>query len=107
MGFRENLKEELNYQDVKVKELAEKAGISKRIVDHYLAEKNTTPRADAAYKIAQVLDVSVEYLVTGRDSSVPRNIRPEVVDLVRDINHLSKEDFNLVKQLVNRLKKHL
>ena len=34
MGFRENLKDELKYQDIKVKELADKTGISKRAIDH-------------------------------------------------------------------------
>ena len=39
MGFRENLKDELKYQDIRVKELADRTGISKRAIDHYLAEK--------------------------------------------------------------------
>ena len=69
MGFRENLKDELKYQGIKVKELAEKTGVSKRAIDHYLAEKYTEPTADTAVKIARALGVSVEYLVTGTNSS--------------------------------------
>lgn len=105
MGFRENLKDELKYQDIKVKELAEKSGISKRTIDHYLASRSTIPQAEAAVKIAQVLDVSVEYLVTGTESSVPKSIKPEVVDLITEINRLPPEDFELVKNFVMRLKR--
>lgn len=42
MGFRENLKDELKYQDLKVKELAVKAGVPKRTIDHYLTENSYT-----------------------------------------------------------------
>lgn len=68
MGFKENLKDELKYQGMLVKELADKTGIPKGTIDHYLAEKNTAPIAENAVKIAQALNVSVEYLVTGKDS---------------------------------------
>ncbi len=63
MGFRENLKEELKYQGILVKELAAKSGIPKGTIDHYLAENNTAPIAENAVKIAQALNVTVEYLV--------------------------------------------
>ncbi len=105
MGFRENLKDELKYQDIRVKELAEKSGISKRVIDHYLAEKYTEPQAENAVKIAKVLGVSVEYLVTGKDAAIPSNIKEKTVSLIRDINHLNEEDFDFVKNLVERLKK--
>ena len=68
MGFKENLKDELKYQGMLVKELTDKTGIPKGTIDHYLAEKNTAPIAENAVKIAQALNVSVEYLVTGKES---------------------------------------
>ena len=69
MGFRENLKDELKYQGILVKELAEKSGVPKGTIDHYLAEKCTAPIAENAVKIAQALNVTVEYLVTGKSSN--------------------------------------
>lgn len=107
MGFKENLKDELKYQDIKVKELSEKSGVSKRTIDHYLAEKSTVPQAEAAVKIAKALGVSVEYLVTGSDSSVSHSIRPEVIELINDINYLPMEDLKLIKVFVDRLRKPL
>ena len=65
MSFKENLKSELEYQDIQLKELAAKTGISKNRIGNYLTGHNSLPAADNAVKIAQALGVSVEYLVTG------------------------------------------
>lgn len=60
MSFKENLKIELSYKDMTVKELAFASGVNKRTIDQYLS---------SAVKIATVLGVSVEYLVTGKNSA--------------------------------------
>ena len=65
MGFRENLKNELTYQGMLVKELSEKTGIPKRTLDNYLREKGSMPPADYAVRIAKALNTSVEFLVDG------------------------------------------
>lgn len=69
MSFKENLKSELEYQDFQLKEFAEKCGISKKTLGNYLTGHNSLPTADTAVKIARALGVSVEYLVTGTNSS--------------------------------------
>lgn len=69
MSFRENLKSELTYQGMLVKELAEKTGISKRTLDNYLREKGSIPPVDAAVKIARALNVTVEYLAMEGDEN--------------------------------------
>ncbi|MCI5518388.1 MAG: helix-turn-helix domain-containing protein [Treponema sp.] len=102
MGFRENLKDELKYQDIRVKELADRTGISKRAIDHYLAEKYTEPTAETAVKIAKELGVSVEYLVTGKNSEIPDTIKPEIINLIRDMNHLPDKDIEFIKEMVRR-----
>ena len=65
MDFAENLRSELDYQGLIVKELAAKTGININTLNHYLSGNKSMPRADAAVKIARALDVTVEYLVTG------------------------------------------
>jgi transcriptional regulator with XRE-family HTH domain len=67
MGFRENLKEELTYSDMLIKELASYSGVGIRAIHSYLRENGSMPSADAAVNIARVLGVSVEYLVTGTE----------------------------------------
>ncbi|MDR1419111.1 MAG: helix-turn-helix domain-containing protein [Treponema sp.] len=68
MGFKENLKSELNYKGMLVKELAALSGIKKHTIDNYLNSHNAMPSAEAAVRIAKALDVSVEYLVTGKEN---------------------------------------
>lgn len=51
-----------------VKELADRSGVPKGTIDHYLAEKCTAPIAENAVKIARALGVTVEYLVTGENA---------------------------------------
>ena len=80
MAFRDNLKSELDFQDIKVKELAVKSGISKRTIDQYLSSEAKMPSAENAVKIARALGVTVEYLVTGKpaefsDSSINLEIK--------------------------------
>lgn len=73
-SFRENLRDELDFQGLTVKELSAKTGIIKGSLDNYLGARASIPPADVAVKIAQALNVSVEYLVTGEDSRlVPRD----------------------------------
>jgi transcriptional regulator with XRE-family HTH domain len=71
MGFAENLRTELDYQGLIVKQLAAQTGISVHTLNHYLSGKKSMPPADAAVKIALALNVSVEYLVTGNMRGQP------------------------------------
>jgi transcriptional regulator with XRE-family HTH domain len=67
MPFAENLRSELDYQDLIVKQLAARAGVNIHTLNHYLSGKKSMPPADVAVRIAAALGVSVEYLVTGRN----------------------------------------
>lgn len=105
MGFKENLKEELLYQDKKVKELAAETGISINTINHYFQTSNPTqPQAEVAVKIAKALNTTVEYLVTGKHTKVTDNLKPKVIELIKDINRLTDEDIELLKIIINRLK---
>lgn len=66
-NFRQNLRNELDYQGLTVKELAAKTGIAKATLDCYLGARANLPLADSAVKIAQALGSTVEYLVTGQN----------------------------------------
>jgi len=67
MGFKENLKSELTYLGMQVKELSAKTGVKKHTLDNYLNTHNSLPNVESAVKIAHALGVSVEYLITGKD----------------------------------------
>ncbi|MDR2159123.1 MAG: helix-turn-helix domain-containing protein [Treponema sp.] len=72
MGFKENLKAELAYKGMLVKELSALSGIKKHTIDNYLNTHNSIPSAEAAVRIARVLGVSVEYLITGKDAETEK-----------------------------------
>ena len=107
MRFRENLKSELIYKDMLVKELAEKTGISRHTLDNYLNVREHLPTIDVAVKIAQALGVSVEYLATGIESpqvNIPMN--SEIITLIQNYNLLNEDDRRIVTELIQLLKKH-
>jgi transcriptional regulator with XRE-family HTH domain len=83
MGFKENLKAEIAYNNMLVKELSSASGVHKRALDTYLCEKASMPPADAAVRIARALGVTVEYLVTGEEPVTPRDIRAITRNLVK------------------------
>lgn len=107
MGFRENLKEELTFQDIKVKELAEMTGISKHTLDHYLATNGSQPQAELAVKIAHALHTSVENLVCGKSFEQSLEKIPNETDMnivINELRQLRENDFMFVKKLVHMLK---
>ena len=99
MGFGENLKQELAYSGMLKKELAAETGIHKRAIDTYVRTKASMPPADVAVKIAKALGVSVEYLVTGEDPLIPK----EVNRITRSILNLNKRDQKLIALLVKAM----
>lgn len=108
MGFRENLKDELKYQGILVKELAEKSGVPKGTIDHYLAEKNTAPIAENAVKIAQALNVTVEYLVTGKNSTL-KGINSQYTTQVRiladKLSHMNNKQLDFTSAIIALIEK--
>ena len=100
VGFRENLKQELNFNGMLVKELAAISGVHKRALDTYLLSENASmPPADTAVHIAKALGVSVEYLVTGNDAGLPQDIR----QIARNLLKLCKKNRRVVAILIKAL----
>jgi len=107
MGFKENLKSELIYRDMLVKELAAKTGISRHTLDNYLNVRAHIPTLDAAVKIAQALGVTVEYLATGQESIINNySMNQESIALIKNFNLLNEDDRNIVNELIQLLRKH-
>ena len=84
MGFRENLKRELAFSDMPVKELAHLSGVKKTTIDSYLNYHRRMPSADAALRMARTLGVTMETLFgvppeSGPEASGDRPRRKEEV----------------------------
>lgn len=67
MNFWENVDQELKFSGMERKELGSRAGFPESYISKGITRKSS-PSADLAVKIAAVLGVSVEYLVTGSNS---------------------------------------
>ena len=105
MGFKENLKSELTYQNMLVKELAAASGISKPTIDNYLCVRGYMPSANAAVKIARALGVSVEYLVTGEENRPDKSsLGPEIRSLVQNFKLLNEDDRKMVTSIMQLFK---
>ncbi|MCF0242559.1 MAG: helix-turn-helix transcriptional regulator, partial [Treponema sp.] len=109
---KEILTDELNYQGLSYKTFAERVGISINTLNMYIY-RNSIPSADIAVKMAQELNTTVEYLVTGihkagdSDSksqsiqiselrniidNIPKSVLPDFVNIARSFkNAVSKE----------------
>ena len=98
MGFAENVKSELDFQNMQLK-----TGISRNTLDKYLTGKKVVqPGVENAVKIAQALGVSVEYLVTGKSEN-PNRLTSEYEQLLRKYQKLNNFNRRTVFDLVNSI----
>jgi len=103
--FKTNLRDELDYLDLTVKELSAKTGIAKGTLDCYLGARASMPPADIAVKIAKTLGVTVEYLVTGEENQkneklLDHNIR----SILQILTELNEKDIEAILGLSKILK---
>jgi len=106
MGFKENLKEQLSFSGMYVKELAALSGVKKQTIDSYLNVHKCMPSADAAVAIAQALGVSVEYLVTGKETK-QKTIRYSIeAKMVAEITaQMEKRNRKMAVAIIKSMKK--
>ena len=107
-NFRENLRSELNFQGITIKELSARTGIPVATLDCYLGARATVPSVDAAFKIAGALQVSVEYLVIGeevRNKNSPQKNNREARDIIRWIERLNSEQCEAILKLISTFNK--
>jgi transcriptional regulator with XRE-family HTH domain len=102
MGFRENLKSQLEYSGMLVKELAAHSGVKKKTIDSYLGTHSYMPSAETAVNIAKALGVSVEFLVTGEDAIKDRplsSLKNDIQEIVLISERLNPKDRSIILNL--------
>lgn len=114
MSFWQNVDAERDFQNISRKELAYKANFSLTSLSTGII-RNSIPSADVAYRIAKVLNVSIEYLLEG--DSEKRNEKsqennetflqeiqnPQTRKLIKNYAKLSDRDKNLLCSLSNEM----
>jgi len=100
--FSQRLRSEIDYIGLTQKEFAAKAGIKKRALDAYLRTQQSMPPADTAVKIASVLGISVEYLITGKEyrQTVDISNYLQFKDVLDDLALLNTETLEPIKAVI-------
>ena len=103
MDFRTRLREEIEYSGLLDKEVAAKANISKRAIDSYVGSQGCIPSADVAVRLAQVLNTTVEYLVTGETSTFQTSNDNKIKSITSKLKHFSEKDLSIINSVVDGL----
>lgn len=106
MGFKENLREEMDFQDIKPKELSDKTGISVNTLRNYINNHDALPNIDSAVKIAKVLNTTVEELVEGRKNKAEFQKSDMAGKFLPIFTKLSENDQKSVIALLEEMKRH-
>ena len=112
MSFKDNLKDELTYQGILVKELSAKTGIAKRTIDNYLRSNESQPTAENAVKIAKALNVTVEYLVTGKNDNTKQSdslgielpLCKKYYRIIKKFETVQEESVKQIEALIEQMK---
>lgn len=104
-NFKCNLRSELDYQGLTVKELSSKTGIPLGTLNCYLSARASLPPADIACRIADALDVSVEYLVKGADGKHQFSYNQIIRSIIQILLTLNERDCETVLGLAKVLQK--
>jgi transcriptional regulator with XRE-family HTH domain len=97
--FWKIVKREVERQETSFEWLYRKTSIPKGTFSSWKS-RNLMPRTDAAFKIAEALGVSVEYLLTGVDKGSPVS-NPRIQEIVEKVILFDDNDVEAVRALVN------
>lgn len=104
MGFRDNLKAELAYSGMLVKELSVLSGVNLRALNNYLSSREQLPSIEAGVKIARALGVSAEFLVSGEDGSKENSeTNGEIRAITRITRNMDERNRHLVLEIAKLL----
>lgn len=106
-NFWERVDEELEYKGMNRKSLASEVGFNLGNIGKGI-QLGSSPSADTAVKIAKILNVSVEYLVTGQDSSLQKENLDlhryrEYSSFINQLDSLPENQRELIKSIVAKM----
>lgn len=107
MGFKERLRDEIEYRGLLIKEVSSALGISNSTFLSYIDARGVLPNVETAVKIAKYLGVSVEYLVDG-DNKIPENnseFNSLKMQLNKSYDKLSSHDKTILVKIADAMTK--
>lgn len=97
-GFFERLLDRLEEMNLIRADLCRALGISEGTVRNW--KKGVMPAADTALKIAQYLDVSLEYLITGKEKETEKKIKKSDLEFLESFKKLPEPDREEIKAIL-------
>ena len=106
MDFWNKIKDELEYKGISQKMFAEKLGINVQTLRNSIS-LNRLPDLETAYKMAQFLGLSLEYLISGKTEDIfpPNNIHlpTREIKLIENYRKLDKHDKYLIDKMLDTM----
>ena len=106
MGFKERLRDEIEYRGLLVKEVSAAVGISNSTFLSYIDARGVLPNVETAVRIAKFLGVTVEYLVDGDDSSNLKSSLTQRSKNLPDTNDSLPSAKKLLNESYDKLSSH-
>jgi len=105
MGFKERLRDEIEYRGLLVKEVSAAVGISNSTFLSYIDARGVLPNVETAVKIAKYLGVSVEYLVDGNSEEIKNEVsfHSEKMQLNESYEKLSSHDKTILVKIADAM----
>lgn len=97
MNFYSNLKSLCDFKGVSVSSVLTRCGLSKSYGTNW--KRGSVPSLDAVIAIAEELNVSLDYIAFGKDSTIPT----EYQSLITSYQELSKDNQQLLKDIISSM----
>ncbi len=102
MDFKDRLRDEMEFQGLQGKEVAARVGISYNTFLSYVGVRAVLPNVETAVKIAEVLGVSVEYLVNGTKSDkLPDSSEEILLSNFRQLSLSNKQNLLKISEILD------
>ncbi|OUN23005.1 helix-turn-helix domain-containing protein [Blautia sp. An81] len=88
MGLYENVKEAARLKGYSINRLEKELGFARSYISKF---KTITPSADKIQKIADFLEVSVEYLMTGEQPKSQQLTSKDMKDITKDVESIMQK----------------
>ena len=99
--FARRLSEEMDYLGIKKADLSRELNIPDSTIRSWWS-RDAMPAADVALKVAQFLNVSLEYLITGKNAPPKKEKRQEIDSVfLESFSMLSESDKEEIKDIIN------
>lgn len=103
MSFRDNLRFALDSKGILVKELSQKTGISENTLKSYLKESSAEPTISKVCSIANALNMSIDFLVTGENKKNTAERNPRIIEINSYLKKFNDKDINAILNIAKAL----